>query len=320
MNEEKIPVAVVGAGNMGSNHIRVYDELPEAELVEVVEKDPGRAERVSESYDVRILTDIDEVEQAEAATVAVPNYLHRDISIECLEKGLGILVEKPLAESVEDAREIVRTAEAHDAVLQVGHIERFNPAVQMLEEILSKQELVALEAHRLGPFHDHLAENSVVFDLMVHDIDIIDSLSGSEISNMNAVGTKERSNEFDYVTATLKFDNGVVGTVTGSHVTHGKVRTLEATTVDAYIELDYHKQNITIQRRGSEQTTTTLIDRSGYRTEVITEHPYVNNREPLKNELEHFIECVRRRKTPLVDGHNGLRTVEVLNEVSDIID
>ena len=318
-DDEKVPVAVVGAGNMGSNHIRVYDELPGAELVEVVEKDPDTASEVRKSYDVDVLESVDGIEKAEATTVAIPNHLHKDVTVECIEKGLDVLVEKPLAEEVDEAREIIDAAEENDAVLQVGHIERFNPAVQLLQELLEKQDLVALEAHRLGPFNEHLLQTSVIFDLMIHDVDIIESIVDSEVSTVDAVGTKKRSEELDYVTANLKFENGVVGTVTGSHVTHGKVRKLEATTVDSYISLDYQKQEITLQRRGTEQTETTILNRAGYRTEVITEHPYVNNREPLKNELEHFVECVKERRDPLVNGKDGLHSIKRLNQISDII-
>jgi len=255
MSDEPIPVAVVGAGNMGANHVRVYDQLPEADLIEVVEPNMERAQEVRDQYDVRIVTGVEELDIAQAATVAVPNELHRDVAVACIQQGLDVLVEKPLAKSVDDARAIADAATDTDAVLQVGHIERFNPAVRVLEDILGEEDVIALEAHRLGPFNEHLTEESVVFDLMIHDIDVIRAIVNAPIRHIDGVGTESRSSEIDHAIAHLKFENGILGTTTASHVTHSKIRSLTATTRDMYVELDYQEQNITLSRRESEQTT-----------------------------------------------------------------
>jgi predicted dehydrogenase len=316
MTQKSIPVGVVGAGNMGSNHVRVYDELPEADLVEVVEPDPDRAADIREEYDVQILAHADELERSEAITIAVPNEFHRETAETCLRAGLDVLVEKPLAMTVEDAQGIANFADEVDAILQVGHIERFNPAVQTLRELLGTQEVFSFEAHRLGPFNDHLSEESVIFDLMIHDLDIISSLTDSPIDRLNALGSTPRSSKVDYAVTQFKFENGVVGTTTASHVTNGKVRTLNVTTKEAYLMLDYQEQSIVIQRRGTEQTTT-MLNQSGYRTETITEVPYLPNREPLKNQLEQFLDCVRNRRTPPVSGADGVAAVELANTVAE---
>jgi predicted dehydrogenase len=318
MSEEPVPVAVVGAGNMGSNHIRVYDQLPGADLVEVVEPDAERAATVRDEYDVRIVDSVAELRSARAATVAVPNVLHREVARECAERGLDILVEKPLAMTLADARSIVEVAEANDVVLQTGHIERFNPAIRTLSTILDDEDVIAIEAHRLGPFNEHLTEESVVFDLMIHDLDIIDTLVAGEIGYADAVGSASRSRELDHAIATFKFEDGTLATATSSHVTHGKVRQLQVTTRNAYISLDYQEQGITIQRRGTERTMN-LFEKGGYRTETVAETPFVRTREPLKNELEHFLSCVRDRSVPEVDGADGLRAVELASEVIDRI-
>jgi predicted dehydrogenase len=315
MTQKPIPVGIVGAGNMGSNHVRVYDELPEANLVEVVEPDPDRAANIREEYDVQILEHPDELERAEAVTIAVPNNFHRETAETCLRSGLDILVEKPLAMTVEDAQAIVDIANEEDAVLQVGHIERFNPAVQTLRELLDNQEVISFEAHRLGPFNDHLSEESVILDLMIHDLDVINSLVDSSIDRLNALGSTPRSSKIDYAVTQFKFENGVIGATTASHVTNGKVRTLDVTTKEAYLMLDYQEQSIVIQRRGTEQTTT-MLNQSGYRTETITEVPYLPNREPLKNEIENFLDCVQNRKTPPVSGADGVSAVELANKVA----
>lgn len=315
---DPVPVAVVGTGNMGSNHVRVYDELPEAELVEIVEPDAERAVEIADEYDVTVHESVEDVSQATAATVSVPNEYHRSVAEQLLEIDLDLLVEKPLATSVEDAEAIVETAEKQDAVLQVGHIERFNPAVETLRDILAEEELIAIEAHRLGPFNEQLSSESVVFDLMIHDVDVIDSLVPEELDHLDAVGTRSRSEEVDHAVATMKYDDGVLGSAVASHVTHGKIRELDVTTRDAYMTLNYQAQKITIQRRGTEQTTN-FANKSGYRAETVTERPYIRTREPLKNELEHFLARVQDRDRPRVDGKDGVAAVRRAEIVVDRI-
>lgn len=316
MSVEPVPVAVIGAGNMGANHIRVYEELPDSELVEVVEPKAEIADKIQEQYDVKVVEDVSEISEASAASIAVPNTLHREVTEQCIEDGLDVLVEKPIALSVEDAEEIAGLAIDRDAVLMVGHIERFNPAVRTLRRILEGQELIAFEAHRLGPFNEHLSEVSVIFDLMIHDVDIIDSFVDTEIDRINAIGVRARSDELDHVVAQFQFDNGIIGSTIASHVTHGKIRSLNVTTNSAFIELDYQKQDIRVQRRGTEETTS-LLNQSGYRTETVTESPYVQRREPLKVELEHFLECVRKGSEPEVGGRQGVRAVRFAREIVD---
>jgi predicted dehydrogenase len=313
-DHDPIPVAVVGAGNMGTNHVRVYDELPEANLTEVVEPDPDRSAVICDGYDVTVVNDITDIELARAATVAVPNQYHWDVAAELIEGGIDVLVEKPLANTVEEACKMVSLANDHDVILQVGHIERYNPAVETLAEVLRQQDLIALEVDRLGPFNEHLSDENVVFDLMIHDLDVITSFVDAGISQLNAIGTAIRSNQPDHAIAQLKFEDDTVASITASQVTNGKIRTLTATTHDAYITLDYQEQSITLQRRGTE-TTTTVFDQAGYRTETITETPYVQTQEPLRQELKHFLKCVTDRTTPRTDGQNGLDAVRLASTI-----
>ncbi len=318
MSEDPIPVAVVGTGNMGSNHVRVYDELPEADLVEIVEPDKKKAAEITEDYDVIVRESVDELRQARAATVAVPNEHHRSVAEELLEIGVDLLVEKPLATNVEDAEAIVEKAEEQDAVLQVGHIEQYNPAVKTLSEILSSEELIAIDIKRLGPFNKHLTAESVVFDLMIHDLDIIDSLVPTPIRYVDALGVTPRSELVDYAVANLKFQGEILGTLTASHVTQNKIRKLTATTKTSFIEMDYRNQTISIHRHGTEMTAP-FDNRSGYRTESVVESPFVRTREPLKNELESFVQCVKTRDNPIVDGQRGIRAVKLATEVLETI-
>lgn len=318
-DHEPLPVAVIGAGNMGANHVRVYSELEQAELVEIVEPDPETAARIREEYDVEILDAVEDISRAEAATIAVPNEHHLPVARTCIaDRELDVLVEKPLATTIEEADTIVELARKHDAVLQVGHIERYNPAVQLLEDVLEDEEVFALETHRLGPFHDQLSTENVIFDLMIHDVDVITSIVDTSLSELSAFGTAPRSETCDHATAQLQFNDGTLGTSTASHVTHGKVRELTVTTADAYISLDYQNQSLVLQRRGIERTTE-LPTQSGYRTETVTETPYVQTREPLKVELESFIDCVRNRTTPVVDGEEGRDAVKLATKISDAV-
>lgn len=310
------PVAVVGAGNMGANHARVYSELSATELVEVVEPDTERAAEVRSNHDVPVHESVADIREAKAASVAVPNDLHRPIATQCLEAGLDVLVEKPLAMTVADATAIVEVAHEENSVLQVGHIEQFNPAVEMLGNLINDQTVIAIEAHRLGPYNEHLSSESVVFDLMIHDLDVVESLVEGDLRSIAAFGTEARSATLDHAVAHLQFENSVLGTLTASHVTHSKVRELSVVTDELYITLDYQKQHIELQKTGSEEVTS-LFGHGGFRTETVSESPYINRREPLKLELEHFASCVANRRTPRVDGEQGVRAVRRAQSVLD---
>jgi predicted dehydrogenase len=300
---------------MGTNHIRVYDELMGAELVGVVEPDPERAQEIVEEYGVPAVDQVAELGETRAASIAVPNQFHREMAEACIDDGMDVLVEKPLATTINEAEAIVNAAEREGVVLQVGHIERFNPAVEVLGEILNNEEIIALEAHRLGPFNEHLSDESAVFDLMIHDIDVIESIVDSHVDHVDAVGGNSRSSKTDHSVANIKFESGTIATATASQVTQKRVRKLTVTTQNAYIELDYQDQNIIVHRRGLGKQTT-VEGRTGYRTESISETPFVQTREPLKNELEHFISRVQDRGTPRVSGKDGVKSVERATEIA----
>lgn len=317
-DREPVPVAVVGGGNMGANHIRVYDELPDAELVGVVEPDPDRAQEIADEYHVPVVGQVDDLEGASAVTIAVPNRFHREVAETCIDRGLDVLVEKPLATSVEEAEAIADAAEEAGAILQVGHIERFNPAVEMLHDLLDTMTVLAIETHRLGPFNEHLTNESVVFDLLIHDVDIIRSILGDDIDKIRGMGLKHKSETWDQATAMLQYP-GSVAVLTASHITHGKVRRLNVTAEECFISLNYQTQQIEIQQHGSEQTTS-ILGQSGYRTETRTESPFVSTREPLKNELEHFLYCVRTRTKPRVSGEDGVEAIRLINSIETALE
>jgi len=320
MTDDPVRVAVVGAGNMGTNHVRVYQELSDARLAGVVEPDADRARTVESEYGVSVYDAVDDLPEVDAASIAVPNEHHVTVARECIDDEIDVLVEKPLAMTVSDAEEIVEYAASAGAVLQVGHIERFNPVYRTLTEVLENQKIIAIEARRLGPFGDHLSEVNVIFDLMLHDVDIVNLLAASSIKEICAVGNHHYSDTHDYVNAQLQFDDGVVASLTASHVTNSKIRQLTVTTESAFITVDYQKQDISVQRVGKEVTTNLGQSQGGYRTENVVETPFVPTREPLKIELEHFLVCVTEGTTPMVSGADGRRAVELTTDILDSID
>lgn len=315
MISSPVRVGVIGAGNMGSNHIRVYQELPQANLVGVVEPDECRAIEIEDEHSIPVYEKPGELVDVDAVSVAAPNDDHLLIAEKCIENGTDLLIEKPLATTVEDAQAIADLCRHEDIVLQVGHVERFNPVVRTLKAIIDEQEIIAIEARRLGPYDNHLNEVNVVFDLMIHDLDIIMEIVSDPVECIAAIGNSHFSDNYDYVDAQMSFSNGILASLTASHVTNRKIRQLAVTTEDAYIPLDYQKQEISVQRVGRELTTSLGRSQGGYRTESVIETPFVPTREPLKEELEHFLDCVINRSEPAVPVSDGIRAVELAEKI-----
>lgn len=307
-----VDVGVVGVGSMGQNHARVYAELPNANLVGIADEDTERAAAVAEefgttSYDVEELLD-----RVDAVSVAVPTQYHAALAEKCIDAGVHLLVEKPFVMSHERGRELLDRADAADIVLQVGHIEQFNPAVTKLAQIVDDISPIAIEARRLGPpsDDDRSLDENVVHDLMIHDIDIVRSLVSGDVETVNALCTDDEQ----YANAQLRFDDDTIATLTASRVTQRKVRDLTITAESCYVELDYLTQTLEIHR----QSRPEYMESEGnihYRHEGITERPMIQSGEPLRFELESFVESVADRTTPRVTGANGLRAVELADRI-----
>lgn len=301
---------------MGKNHARVYSELVGAELVGVHDVDPERAGDVASRYGGDTFTDVGELfAEVDAASVAVPTAYHREIALSGLDAGCHLLVEKPVASTIEEAEEIRDQAEETDLVVQVGHVERFNPVFEFLRERLEDDSVISINARRLGPFSPRVARDSVALDLMIHDLDIVMALMGEYPEEVAAMGTKRKSDTLDYATAHLRFSNGCIATVEASHLSTEKVRTLEATFPDSFAVADYQEQSLDIYRSGTggyEETS------EGYCTEQVIEKPYINHREPLKEELEHFIGCVERGEEPRVGVDDGIRALRLATKIDEV--
>jgi predicted dehydrogenase len=310
--DERLETGVIGVGAMGQHHARVYNELPDAELVGVADADEEQAEKIATKYSTGTF-DVEElVEQVDVASIVVPTAHHYDLATECIDADVDILVEKPLVEDPENGRELVRKAEQAGITLQVGHIERHNPAVSTLQDIVPDLDVIAFEAERLGPTPNRQIYDSAVIDLMIHDIDVICSLFEADVESIDAVGAADGR----HATATLEFEDGTVGTLTASRVTQQKQRKLTITAEECYVTSDYIDQSVEIHR----QSVPEYVAKNGdvrYRHESVVENPAVDNGEPLKYELSSFLEACRNGVDPAVTGEEGIRAVELAQEINE---
>lgn len=308
----KIRVGVIGVGNMGQHHTRVLSLLKDVELIGVSDLNVERGLDLASKYRIHYFEDYhDFFPLVDAVCIAVPTKLHYKVGLECMAAGLHVLIEKPIAASINEAEDLVNAAAEHNVILQVGHIERFNPAFQELSKVLKTEKLLAIEAHRMSPYSQRANDVSVVLDLMIHDIDLLLEMAASPVVQLTATGSKrEESNHLDYVTATLNFANGIVATLTSSKVTHRKIRRIAAHCQNSLTEADFLNNEIEIHR----QTTANYTTDYGqvlYRQDGLIEQVYTSNIEPLHAELEHFVHCVRGGEQPSVGGEQALKALRL---------
>ena len=286
--------AVVGAGHMGTYHALAYAELADVVLVGIVDLDPQRAQSVARHYEAHAFTDHrDLVGRADVVSVAVPTEEHFRVTRDLLEAGISVLVEKPMTPTLEEARELFAVARRAGAVLHVGHVERFNGAVQELRNIVEGPMLI--ESRRLGPFAPRVRKDTVVMDLMIHDLDIVLALAGSAPRQVAAFGAPVHSEVIDVASVQIAFASGTIATLTASRATEEKIRTLAITQRDAYIVLDYIDQDIQIHRRAAQEY---LVNRESIRCRLASfvEHLFVRKDNPLKLEILHLIRAARARR------------------------
>jgi predicted dehydrogenase len=297
---------------MGQYHILVYAELWDVDLVGLVDVDAAKASRLAAQYDTQGFTDHrDLFGKVDVVSIAVPTPLHFEVARECMEAGIHVLIEKPLTPTLEEARELFRIARQHEVVLHVGHVERFNGAVQELRKIVVSPILI--ESRRLGPFVPRVEHDTVVMDLMIHDVDIVLGLVDAEIRELTAMGARVQSARPDVASVQIAFENGTMASITASRATEQKVRTLAITQPDAYIFLNYTDQDIQIHRRAA---TEYILNRESirYRQGSFVEHLFVHKENPLKLEILHLLGAVREtQRTGRVDPseHDDVRSLAV---------
>ncbi|HSF15356.1 MAG TPA: Gfo/Idh/MocA family oxidoreductase [Vicinamibacteria bacterium] len=306
---ERIRVGVVGIGELGSRHTRVYSEVAAARLVGVADVDGARARRVAEIHGgVEAVTDFrDLISKIDAASVAVPTVEHHRVARALVDAGIHVLVEKPITSRPEEAHALVERARVKGVRLAVGHTERYNPSVQALIEQAKDPRFI--EIHRLGSFSPRSLDIDVVLDLMIHDLDVVTALVRQEVVSVDAVGVAVLTGRVDIANARLKFAGGAVANITASRVSREKVRKLRVFERDRYISLDYLKQEALRYRLSSED--------GGRRPEIRQDELSFCRGEPLRIEIEDFLGSIRGGHEPRVRGEDGLRALELARRVAD---
>ncbi len=305
----RIKVGVLGVGKMGEYHVGILSENRDVALNGISDASEERGRVISERYGVPYFKDFKEMlKQVDVAVVAVPTRLHHQIGMEVLNAGIHVLLEKPCSDNLEHARELFSLADSKNLILHIGHVERFNGAVQELHKLVDDPILV--ECKRMGPFVERMKDDSVVLDTMIHDIDIILNLIGSKVARMNVMGRSVFSKKDDVVSVQLKFENGCIANIIASRASQNKERTLSITEKDSYIILDYTDQEIYVHRQSSSDYMLTK-DSLRYKQESLIERIFVHKDNPLKLEIQHFLDCVKNGTPRKVAVDNELYSLEI---------
>jgi predicted dehydrogenase len=304
---DTLRVGVVGVGALGQHHARIYATLPQVALVGVADPRPGRAEEISRPYGAQAYADYRELfGKVDAVSIATPTTLHAEIGEQFLNQGISVLVEKPISHSLADADRLIRAAEAGGCVLQVGHLERFNPAILAVREIVNRPRF--FEAHRMGVFSPRSLDIDVILDLMIHDLDIISLLVPSPVVQIEAVGIAILSKRIDIANARIQFGDGCVANVTASRVSMEKIRKLRFFQAREYISIDYTRQDVAVFR----------LDRPPAGTsQIVSQKLTPERREPLDAELRSFLDAVRGKVPVACTGAEGRKTLELALQVLD---
>lgn len=301
---KKVRVAVVGAGEFGRNHARVYRELPDAELAGILDVDSARASAVAAEFGTRTLNSLQSLKgQVDAVSLAVPTLAHASVGCALMQMGFDLLVEKPMAVNLAEADQLLATARQYQRILQVGHVERFNPAVIAVEPILNRP--LFFEVHRLGVFTPRSLDVDVIFDLMIHDLDILLALVKEPVTEVKAVGIPVLTDKVDIAHARLEFATGAVANVTASRVSTERVRKMRFFQQHEYISLDYARRDAL--RVG--------VKKPGPQPEFGFEKLQAPAVEPLHAELQAFLDAVRTRQEPRTDGAAGRAALELAGRV-----
>ncbi len=301
----KIRVGVVGVGHIGKNHARLYAAQSAATFTAIYDTDREKAEALAKEYGVVAVNSLEEfAAQVDAASVSTPTSTHFEIARTLLENGKHLLVEKPIAETPDHAATLATLASKRGLVLQVGHVERFNPVLSALEARLTRPRFI--EAHRLSPYPNRSTDIGVVLDLMIHDLEIILHLVRSPVQTIDAVGVPVLSRGEDIANARLRFENGCIANITSSRISPERMRKIRVFQEDAYLSLDYQTQTGEIYRRSA--------------TGITKEEVEIEPEEPLKGQLASFVECASTGDTPRVSGFQATAALELAIEITKRID
>jgi predicted dehydrogenase len=302
-----IRIAVIGVGALGKHHARILAELPGAELVAVVDINEARAREIGALVNAPWATRASEVlGRVDAVTIAVPTESHLSVALPFLEQGTAVLVEKPLARDLGEARQMIDAAAASGAVFGVGHTERYNPAVAAVRPLLDHPRFI--EVHRLGTFPDRSLDIDVVFDLMIHDLDVVLSIVPSEVTSIEAVGVAVLTPKPDIANARLRFASGCIANITASRISKDRVRKIRIFQRDSYLSVDYASQEVERWR---------LVRANGGMPAIDGGNLAIEQEEPLRRELADFVAAAREKRAPGVTGADGLRALQLARKITD---
>jgi predicted dehydrogenase len=337
----KIKVGVLGTGSLGKEHVRLFAQLDtarQAELVGIYDTNHEVARQTAAKQRTRVLASVDEaIAAADAISIVTPTVTHFELAKRCLQQSRHVLIEKPMTDDAEQAAELIRLAQEKNCVLQVGHVERFNPVFNYLESVITRPRFI--ECHRLSPYPARSTDIGVVLDLMIHDLDIVLAFVKSPVVRLDAVGVPVLSKSEDIANARLNFANGCVANVTASRVSPErmrKIRVFSSGEVPCYVSLDYRAQEgfiYRIAREGEEESSilrkllvaklgvgkdSTIVSEFAGRR-IVREPVPIEKDEPLKLELQHFVNCVREKHTPRVSGESAKRALDLAFEITRLI-
>lgn len=305
----RLRVGVIGVGHLGQHHARIYASLLNVELRGVADINSDRAQLIGDRYATPSYTEFrDLLEHVDAVSVAVPTSSHHAVTKTCLAAGLHVLLEKPIASTLQESYDLIQLARHANRVLQVGHVERFNPVVPMVRSLIHEPGFI--ECHRLSPFQPRGIDVDVVLDLMIHDLDLILSFGPGSVKQIDATGVTVLSHNIDIANARIEFSSGCVANLTASRVSTGRLRKLRVFQRDAYISVDYHTREGMISRRRGSADGQPIIE---------TEHFKGTDDEPLKLELESFVHAAKNGSRPQVSGEEALAALELAMQALDRI-
>ncbi len=306
----KLKCAVIGAGYLGKFHAEKYASLDNCELVAVVDVNEQAAKEVAENNFAEALTDYESLlGKVDAVSIVVPTILHHKVSRDFLKAGTHVLVEKPITATVEEADELIAIAKEKEVILQVGHLERFNPAIMGLDK---EAKPLFIEAHRLSPFNPRANDVSVVLDLMIHDIDIILALIDSDIKRIDASGTAVLTKGTDIANARITFNNGCVANITASRISMKMERKMRLFRPCSYISVDFQDKVLIKHQTGDKEMFPGV-------PEIVSDESKFESGDALLEEIKHFVDCIHTKKNPLVSGEAGRRALETAIKITQLI-
>ena len=304
--KRSVRIAVVGVGHHGQHHVRILSEMKGVSLVGVADINDKRASEVAVQYGIKSFLDIREIfDHVDAVVVAVPTSAHVEVALPFLEHGVDVLVEKPITASLLEADQLLSASRDLDVLLGVGHTERFNPAIAVASPLIIKPRFV--EVHRLGVFQERSLDINVIYDLMIHDLDVLLALVSSEVVSVEAVGVAVLSKNTDIANARIRFNSGCIANVTASRISRDRVRKIRFFQEDSYVSIDYAAQQVEAY---------TVLPKEG-RSVIKGGSLDTKNEEPLVRELRDFVEAVQMRRPPLVSGLSGRNALDLATKIEE---